>query len=197
MEIVGFNRVELVVREDQIDSAVAQFNELLGLNLPRPHPIEGVPVLSATDFDGFIEFVAPIDGKGPFGPGWRSTGRADRTAGLGDRRRGRGETVVERTRIHHSIRVRQQAGQRSRTGDGGIPAGTRPRAVVWLFRHAYAETCPGGLAVTRHPTQWACSEAVGSLRGGLRPAHPLEAMSRSVRIWNALGERSHSQRLRL
>jgi len=67
MEIVGFNRVELVVREDQIDSAVAQFNELLGLNLPRPHPIEGVPVLSATDFDGFIEFVAPIDGKGPFG----------------------------------------------------------------------------------------------------------------------------------
>jgi hypothetical protein len=67
MKIGPFNRVELVVREDEIEGAVAQFNELLGLNLPRPHAIEGVPVLSATDFDGFIEFVAPINGEGPFG----------------------------------------------------------------------------------------------------------------------------------
>lgn len=67
MEIRRFNRVELVVREDEIDDAVTQFYELLGLNLPRPHAIQGVPVLSATDFDGFIEFVAPINGEGPFG----------------------------------------------------------------------------------------------------------------------------------
>jgi hypothetical protein len=67
MKIRRFNRVELVVREDEIEDAVKQFNELLGLKLPRPHAIDGVPVLSATDFDGFIEFVAPIDGKGPFG----------------------------------------------------------------------------------------------------------------------------------
>ncbi len=59
MRIIGFDRVELVVAEDQIEAAV-QFNELLGTHLPRPHPIEGHPVLSATDFDGHIELVAPI-----------------------------------------------------------------------------------------------------------------------------------------
>ena len=50
MEILGFNRVELIVGEDQIDDAVRQFNDLLGLRLPQPHAIEGQPVLSATDF---------------------------------------------------------------------------------------------------------------------------------------------------
>ena len=67
MEIRGFNRVELIVREDEIEDAVQQFNELLGLHLPPPHAIEGNPVLSATDFEGHIEFVAPIDGGGGFG----------------------------------------------------------------------------------------------------------------------------------
>jgi hypothetical protein len=67
VNIIGFNRVELVVEEGQIEAAVAQFNEVLGLNLPTPHPIEGQPVLSATDFDGSIELVAPVDGKGSFG----------------------------------------------------------------------------------------------------------------------------------
>jgi hypothetical protein len=67
MEILGFNRVELIVREDQIHDAIAQFNELLGLDLPQPHAIAGHPVLSATDSLGHIEFVAPIDGGGGFG----------------------------------------------------------------------------------------------------------------------------------
>jgi hypothetical protein len=67
MQIKGFNRVELIVREDQIEAAVKQFNEILGTNLPAPHPIQGAPVLSATDFDGFIEFVAPVGGQGGFG----------------------------------------------------------------------------------------------------------------------------------
>jgi len=66
MKIVGFNRVELIVREDQIQDAVAQFNALLGLELPKPIAIEGQPVLSATDFDGGLEFVAPVNGQGPF-----------------------------------------------------------------------------------------------------------------------------------
>lgn len=66
MKVVGFNRVELIVREEEIDRAVKQFNELLGLKLPKPIAIEGHPVLSATDFDGGLEFVAPRDGKGPF-----------------------------------------------------------------------------------------------------------------------------------
>ena len=67
MKILGFNRVELIVREDQIHDAIAQFNELLGLDLPQPHSIEGHPVLSATHSKGHIEFVAPIDGGGGFG----------------------------------------------------------------------------------------------------------------------------------
>ena len=67
MKIIGFNRVELIVPEDLIEAAVHQFNALLGTNLPPPHPIEGHPVLSATDFDGSIELVAPVNGEGSFG----------------------------------------------------------------------------------------------------------------------------------
>ena len=67
MKIRGFNRVELIVREDQIHDAIAQFNEMLGLDLPSPHSIDGHPVLSATDPKGHIEFVAPINGGGGFG----------------------------------------------------------------------------------------------------------------------------------
>jgi catechol 2,3-dioxygenase-like lactoylglutathione lyase family enzyme len=67
MNIIGFNRVELIVPEEQIEAAVDRFNALLGTHLPRPHPIEGHPVLSATDFDGHIELVAPVNGEGPFG----------------------------------------------------------------------------------------------------------------------------------
>jgi hypothetical protein len=66
MEILRFNRVELVVAEDQIAAAVEQFNAVLGTQLPPPHPIEGAPVLSATDFDGFIELVAPVDDQSHF-----------------------------------------------------------------------------------------------------------------------------------
>jgi hypothetical protein len=52
VKIGPFNRVELVVREDEIHDAVQQFNELLGLHLPKPHAIAGVPVLSATEENG-------------------------------------------------------------------------------------------------------------------------------------------------
>jgi len=67
VRIKGFNRVELVVAEDQIGDAVRQFNDLLGMNLPEPHLIAGQPVLSASDFDGHIELVAPVNGEGSFG----------------------------------------------------------------------------------------------------------------------------------
>ena len=66
MRIRGFNRVELVVAAGEIESAVRQFNEVLGLHLPPPIPIEGVPVLSATDFGGGIELVAPTAPGAPF-----------------------------------------------------------------------------------------------------------------------------------
>ena len=67
MRIKGFNRVEIIVREDEIEQAVRQFNDAFGLDLPQPHAIQGVPVLSATDFDGHLEVVAPVDGQGSFG----------------------------------------------------------------------------------------------------------------------------------
>jgi catechol 2,3-dioxygenase-like lactoylglutathione lyase family enzyme len=67
MRVLGFNRVELIVSDDQIEAAVDQFNSVLGLRLPRPHAIEGQPVLSATDFNGGIELVAPVGGAGHFG----------------------------------------------------------------------------------------------------------------------------------
>ncbi|MDQ1429902.1 MAG: methylmalonyl-CoA/ethylmalonyl-CoA epimerase [Actinomycetota bacterium] len=67
MEILGFNRVELVVDESEIHRAVRQFNEVLALHLPEPHAIQEAPVLSATDFGGGIEFVAPVNGQGGFG----------------------------------------------------------------------------------------------------------------------------------
>lgn len=66
MQILGFNRVELIVRDDEIQQAVRQFNDVLGLQLPQPHPIEGQPVLSSTDFEGSIELVANVGGQGSF-----------------------------------------------------------------------------------------------------------------------------------
>jgi Glyoxalase/Bleomycin resistance protein/Dioxygenase superfamily len=66
MKILGFNRVELIVREDEIDAAVKKFNELLGTHLPEPFVVPGQTVKSATDFDGFVEFVSGVNGEGPF-----------------------------------------------------------------------------------------------------------------------------------
>jgi hypothetical protein len=62
-----FNRVELIVRPDEIEAARQQFNDLIGLRLPTPHHVSGGRALSATDFDGFIELVAPIDDTMPLG----------------------------------------------------------------------------------------------------------------------------------
>jgi hypothetical protein len=66
MRIKGFSRVEIIVREDEIEQAVKQFNDAFGLNLPKPHAIAEAPVLSATDFDGSLEIVAPVGGQGSF-----------------------------------------------------------------------------------------------------------------------------------
>ncbi len=90
MNVIGFNRVELIVPEEQIEAAVEQFNDLLGTHLPRPHPIEGHPVLSATDFDGHIELVAPVKGEGPSVPGSPGMGPGRSARCVGDRRHRRG-----------------------------------------------------------------------------------------------------------
>jgi hypothetical protein len=61
VNIKGFNRVELIVKPDEIETARAQFNKLLGLHLPPPHEVSGGRALSSTDFEGSIELVAPVD----------------------------------------------------------------------------------------------------------------------------------------
>jgi hypothetical protein len=66
MRILGFNRVEIIVAEGEIEQAVKQFNEAFGLHMPKPHPIEGVPVLSATDLEGGLEIVASVGNEGGF-----------------------------------------------------------------------------------------------------------------------------------
>jgi hypothetical protein len=66
MKILGFSRVELVVAEEEMATAIRQFNEVLGTRLPEAHAIEGAPVLSSTDFAGSIELVAPVGGQGAF-----------------------------------------------------------------------------------------------------------------------------------
>jgi hypothetical protein len=74
MRIIGFNRVELIVGEDEIGAAVQQFNDLLGTHLPTPFAVPGQTVKSATDFDGFVEFVSGVDGQGPFAVRHREQG---------------------------------------------------------------------------------------------------------------------------
>ncbi|RBY84329.1 nuclear transport factor 2 family protein [Blastococcus sp. TF02A-26] len=59
MDVVGLNRVELVVDQARIHDAVQQFNEAFGLRLPDPIPISGHGALSATDFERGLEFIAP------------------------------------------------------------------------------------------------------------------------------------------
>ncbi len=61
MRVKGFNRVELIVRPDQIEAARAQFNELLAMRLPEPHEVSRGRALSSTDFEGHLELVAPVD----------------------------------------------------------------------------------------------------------------------------------------
>ncbi|SEP19384.1 nuclear transport factor 2 family protein [Trujillonella endophytica] len=62
MDVVGLNRVELVIDQARIHDAVKQFNEAFGLRLPDPIDIAGHGALSATDFAGGLEFIAPAPG---------------------------------------------------------------------------------------------------------------------------------------
>jgi catechol 2,3-dioxygenase-like lactoylglutathione lyase family enzyme len=65
MQIRRFNRVELLVAEDDIEAAVEKFNDLLGFHLSPPDPVPGQKVRSSTDYEAGIEFFAP---SGPDSP---------------------------------------------------------------------------------------------------------------------------------
>lgn len=88
MEVTGFNRVEPIVSQADIDAAVKQVNHVLGTQLGAPHPIAGRPVLSSTDFDDGIELAHPWATLEPSARASEGTG-ADWPAAVGDHRRQR------------------------------------------------------------------------------------------------------------
>jgi methylmalonyl-CoA/ethylmalonyl-CoA epimerase len=59
VKILGLNRVELLLPADEIDAAVAKFNDTFGFRLAPPHRVAGQPVLSTVDFAAGIELIAP------------------------------------------------------------------------------------------------------------------------------------------
>jgi hypothetical protein len=65
--IKGFNRVELLVGEGDIDKAARQFNDVFGLHLPEPQALADQSARLTADLDGSIELVAPIGGRGSMG----------------------------------------------------------------------------------------------------------------------------------
>ena len=75
MKILGFNRVELLLPADEIDAAVAKFNDTFGFRLDPPHRVEGQPVLSTVDFDAGIELIAPGGPGSPLAPRLAEKGR--------------------------------------------------------------------------------------------------------------------------
>ena len=75
MKILGFNRVELLLPPDEIDAAVAKFNDTFGFRLEPPHRVAGQPVLSTTDFAAGIELIAPAGAASPLAARLAEKGR--------------------------------------------------------------------------------------------------------------------------
>ena len=75
MKILGFNRVELMVPADEIDDAVAKFNDTFGFALAPAHKVAGQDVLSTVDFAAGIEFMAPSGPDSPLAPRLAKKGR--------------------------------------------------------------------------------------------------------------------------
>src|SRR5215475_14367379 len=78
VKILGFNRVELLLPADEIDAAVAKFNDTFGFRLDRPHRVAGQPVLSTTDFAAGIELIASAGAPRPLAARLAQQGRGGR-----------------------------------------------------------------------------------------------------------------------
>ncbi|HWD52664.1 MAG TPA: hypothetical protein VG412_09700 [Acidimicrobiales bacterium] len=65
MEILGFNRVELMMSAEDIHAAVDRFNDLLGTSFPSPDLVSDGNVLTTTDWDNHIELYGPAHSESP------------------------------------------------------------------------------------------------------------------------------------
>ena len=75
MKILGFNRVELLLPAEEIDAAVAKFNDTFGFQLAPPHRVGNHPILSTVDFAAGIELIAPGGEASPLTPRLAEKGR--------------------------------------------------------------------------------------------------------------------------
>ena len=65
MNIIGFNRVELMMAPEDIPRAVEQFNDLLGTNFQPPELVHEGNILTTTDWDNHIELYGPAHHDSP------------------------------------------------------------------------------------------------------------------------------------
>jgi catechol 2,3-dioxygenase-like lactoylglutathione lyase family enzyme len=65
MEILGFNRVELMMSPEDMHDAVERFNDLLGTSFEPPQLVSDGNVLTTTDWDNKIELFGPAHADSP------------------------------------------------------------------------------------------------------------------------------------
>jgi len=65
MEILGFNRVELMMSPEDMHDAVERFNDLLGTSFEAPQLVSDGNVLTTTDWDNKIELFGPAHADSP------------------------------------------------------------------------------------------------------------------------------------
>ncbi len=65
MEILGFNRVELMMSPEDMHEAVERFNDLLGTSFEQPRLVSDGNILTTTDWDNKIEFFGPAHARSP------------------------------------------------------------------------------------------------------------------------------------
>jgi hypothetical protein len=65
MEILGFNRVELMMSAEDMYDAVDRFNDLLGTSFESPQLVSDGNVLTTTDWDNKIELFGPAHADSP------------------------------------------------------------------------------------------------------------------------------------
>ncbi len=65
MNIIGFNRVELMMAPEDIHKAVEQFNDLLGTSFQSPELVHDGNILTTTDWENHIELYVPAHADSP------------------------------------------------------------------------------------------------------------------------------------
>ncbi len=65
MEILGFNRVELMMSPEDMHDAVVRFNDLLGTSFEPPQLVSDGNILTTTDWDNKIELFGPAHPGSP------------------------------------------------------------------------------------------------------------------------------------